>query len=274
MLSTLTPKSLSALAVLMLLGSPAIAGARDKAKSASDVTGAIAAAAPAAAKPADAPVAIHARDAQQRLSGARAAMEHALLLRENAPKSDIAAIETNMKGLLEDLDAIESKGYADSVKEARRLARDWHDTGMQILKPPAVGLTEVATPISVASKADDLGTAIEWLVAETAATKAPAPNAMASASPTPAAPVAAPDAATKTPAPDTMALASPTVPLPVAAPSAAAKVTSHPVHGKQRTAAASPMTQNEASARLLHDGLPLIFPPAALFIRKGDSSRR
>ena len=253
MLPTLAPKSISALAILVLLGWPGVAGAGDKAaKSASDVTGAISAATPAPDKAVEAPVVVRARDAQERFSGARAAMEHALLLRENAPKSDIATVETNMKGLLDDLDAVESTGFADSVKEARRLAREWHDSGMQILVPPAAGLTELPMPVSVASKAEDAGTALDWLAAETAAAKTPAPNVVASTSPVVTA-----------------------APMPVAAPKAAARMTPH--HARHRApaaAAASPMGQNEASARLMRDALPLFFPPAALMMQKDGSSRR
>jgi hypothetical protein len=252
MFSTLAPKSISALAILVLLGWPGVAGAKDKAaKPASDVTGAISAGTPAPAKAAETPVVVRARDAQERFSGARAAMEHALLLRENAPKSDIATIETNMKGLLDDLDAVESTGFADSVKEARRLAREWRDIGMQILAPPATGLTELPMPVSVASKAEDVGTALEWLAAETAAAKTPTPNVMASTSPVVAAP------------------------MPVEAPKAAARMTPH--HARHRAPAApaaSPMAQNEASARLMRDALPLFFPPAALFTQKDGSSKR
>src|SRR5262249_4939232 len=155
---------------------------------------------------------------------------------ENAPKSDIATIETNMKGLLEDLEAVESAGFADSVKDARRLARAWHDTGMQILTPPAMGLTEVPMPVSVASKAEEAGTASDWVAAETAAAKPPVPNAMAAATPAAAA-----------------------APMPVAEPKAAARMTPH--HAQHRAPAPRPMTQNEASARLMLGALPLFFPP-------------
>jgi len=250
---TIAPKSICALAILAMVASPVAAGAKKTAaQPASDVTGAVSAATPAPAKAADAPVVILARDAQERFGGARAAMEHALLLRENAPKSDIATIETNTKGLLDDLDAVESTGFADSVKEARRLAREWHDTGMQIVAPPATGLTELPMPVSVASKAEEVGMALDWLAAETAAAKTPAPNAMASASPAVAAP-----------------------PMPVAEPKAAARMTPH--HARHRPAATpapSPMAQNEASARLMRDALPLFFPPAALFTQRDASSKR
>jgi len=251
MTSTLMPKSMCALAILVLLGSPGPAAAKDKAaKPASDVTGAINAVAPALAKPADAPVVIRAREAQERFAGARAAMEHALLLRESAPKSDIAAIETNMKGLLDDLTAVEGAGFAESANEARRLAREWHRAGMQILAPPAAGLTEMPLPMLIASKAEAVNTALDWLATETAANTPPA-DARASASPAAAAP------------------------MPVVAPKAAA--TMAPRHARHRAvapAAPKAMAQNEASGHLLHDAWPLLFPPAILFMRKDEPVKR
>jgi len=253
MIPTFVPKSICALAILAVLGSAEPAAAKDKAaKPASDVTGAINAGAPNPTKAVEAPAVIRARAAQDRFGAARAAMEHALLLRENAPKSDIAAIEGNMKALLDNLDAIESTGFADSVKDARRLVREWHAAGMQILAPPAMGLTELPMPISIASKAEEVVTALDWLAAETAAAKDPAPNAMASASP---------------------AVAAPT--MPVAVPKTAAQMRPH--HARPRptpTTAPSPMAQNEASARLMRDALPLFFPPAVLFTHRDDKSKR
>ena len=251
MFSALAPTSLSALAVLVLLGSPGVAGGRDNTtKPASDVTGTVNAAAPPADKAPDAPVVIRARDAQEQFGGARAAMEHALLLREKAPESDIAKIESGMNGLLDDLDAVEKTGLADSVKDARRLAREWHDTGMQILAPPAAGLTELPMRASVASEAEEVATALERLVARTAA-RTPAPAALASNS----------------------AVAAPV--MTVAEPKAAARMTPH--HVRRRAPAppaSSPMAMNEASARLMRDALPLFFPPAVLFTHRDDSSKR
>lgn len=254
MFSTLSPKLTSALALLVMLGAPQTAGAKDKtALPTSDLTGTVNAGAGGLAKGATALVGSRAREAMERFEGARAAMEHALLLREDAPKGDIAAIETNMKGLIGSLAAIEQMDHSrlsESAKEARRLASDWYEAGMQILMPPAAGLTELPMPVGIASKADATDTAIERLVAATAARPAPS-VAVATAS---AANVAVPPQLTMSPAATTRA--------------------AHAKRGALASQPAKPMSQNEASLRLLHDGLPLFLPPAALFMLKDEAAKR
>lgn len=253
MSSTLSAKLVSALALLVFLGSPETAGARDKtALPASDVTGAINAGAGGPAKGAAAPVGIRAREALERFAGARAAMDHALLLRENAPKNDIATIETNMKGVLDNLAAIEQMDHSrlsDSAKEARRLAREWYEDGMQILAPSAAGVTELPMPVRIASKAEATDTAIARLVNDSG------PKTAASGS------VATPPAARAA------------VPMQVAAPQAATKLAAHAERAAVASKPSQPMTQNEASLRLIHDGLPLFFPPAALFMLKDEAAK-
>ena len=248
MISTVSPKVVSAFALLVLLGSPEAAGAKDKtALPASEVTGAINAGAGGHAKRAAAPVGIRARQALERFAGARAAMEHAMLLRENAPKDDIATIETNMKGLSDNLAAIEqmdNSRLSESAKDARRLALEWYEDGMQILAPPAAGLTELPMPVRIASKAEATDIAIVRLVNDTAS------GVVATA-----------------------AAANAVVPMQVGAPQAATKLAAHGERAAVASKTSQPMTQNEASLRLIHDGLPLFFPPAALFMIKGEAAK-
>lgn len=251
MSSTLSAKLVTALALLVLLGAPETAGARDKtALPATDVTGAINAGSPA--KGAAAPVGIRAREALERFAGARAAMEHAMLLRENAPKDDIATIESNMKGLIGNLAAIEQMDHSrisESAKEARRLATDWYEAGMQILTPPAAGVTELPMPVRIASKAEATDTAIARLVNDSGAKTA----ASRSVTTAPAAKAA--------------------VPMQVAAPQAATTLAPRPKRVAVASQPPQPMTQNEASLRVIHDGLPLFFPPAALFMMNGEAAK-
>src|SRR5690348_5566340 len=253
MISTASPKVVSAFALLVLLGSPEAAGAKDKtALPASEVTGAINAGAGGHAKRAAAPVGIRARQALERFAGARAAMEHAMLLRENAPKDDIATIESNMKGLFDNLAAIEqmdNSRLSESAKDARRLALEWYEDGMQILAPPAAGLTELPMPVRIASKAEATDTAIARLVNDTGA-KTAAAGAVATAT-----------------------AANAVVPMQVGAPQAATKLAAHGERAAVASKTSQPMTQNEASLRLIHDGLPLFFPPAALFTIKGEAAK-
>jgi hypothetical protein len=138
-------------------------------------------------------------------------------------------------------------------------------------------------PMLVKSKAEQVATALDWLVAEATAnaSAAPAPKAAAPSPPFAAAvpPVAVPPVADVRAAPPMRAAA----PGHVAAHKHAAphrqvaaagpcgqKLTRR---GNVRVAQTKPMTQNEASARLLIEGLPLFLPPAALFIEDRDACK-
>jgi hypothetical protein len=233
------------------------AAAKDKAikRPAADVTGAINASASGLADSSPSPAVMRTAEALERFGAARAAMEHGLLLREAAPKSDIASIQTNTKKLLDDIAAVEQMDqthYADSAKDARRLVDDWYQAGMKILAPPAGGLTELPLPMLVSTKAEAAVTALEWLAAEAAAnTTAPAAVAVAASSPVKVSP-----------------------PVTVPAPSSAATLAPHQASRKTMPAhPAKQMTQNEASLQLLHDGLPLFIPPAALFMQEPEAAK-
>jgi len=231
------------------------------------------------------PVIGRARTSLDRFTEARAAMDHGLLLRERAPKSDIVAVQSYMTDLRDDLAAIEQidpSGSGASAKEARQLADDWFRTGMLILSPPANGLTEMPLPMLMKGKADQVAVALDWLVAEATA-NAPAPKAVtpppafASAGPPmaapPAAAAAAPAAAPPPAIPPSAVRAAPVM-RPAAHRHAAVTGPCGPKVGRARVAQARPMTQNEASARLFIEGLPLFLPPAALFLEDRDACKR
>ncbi len=228
-----------------------------------EVTGAIDAHAAGTAEPSA--VIGRARTALDRFTQARAAMEHGLLLRESAPKSDIAALQADMTDVRDNLAAIEQmdpQGSAASAKEARQLADDWFSAGMRILAPPANGLTEMPLPMLVKSKADQVGVALDWLVAEATAN---AGAARSVAPPSPPFAAAVPSAAV----PPAAVRAAP--PMRASAHRhAAATGPCGPAAARVRLAHAKPMTQNEASARLFVEGLPLLLPPAALFLQDRD----
>jgi len=221
-----------------------------------------------------------ARTALDRFTEARAAMDHAFLLRETAPKSDIAAVQSYMQDLRDNLAAIEQvdpSGSGASAKEARQLADDWFRAGMAIMAPPANGLTEMPLPMLVKSKAEQVATALDWLVAEATANASAAPAAKAAPPSQPFAaavpPVAVPPPSAVRAAP-LMRAAAPVRAVPhrhvAAAGPCGTKVSRR---GRVRVAQAKPMTQNEASARLLIEGLPLFLPPAALFIEDRDACK-
>jgi hypothetical protein len=104
----------------------------------------------------------------------------------------------------------------------------------------------------VSTKAEAAVTALEWLAAEAAAnTTAPAAVAVAASSPVKVSP-----------------------PVTVPAPSSAATLAPHQASRKTMPAhPAKQMTQNEASLQLLHDGLPLFIPPAALFMQEPEAAK-
>ena len=199
-----------------------------------------------------APVASRARAALGRFSEARAAMEHGILLREMAPKSDITTVRSGMTALVDDLAAVEQMEqgrFAGSAKEARRLADAWYVAGMKIIAPPANGVTELPSTVSVKSKADALSTALDWLVEETAA------NASVMA---PAAPAVTAAAVMIVPALKAARMAR----------------TRHASRKALLRRAPVPISQNEASLKLMRDGLPLFLPPAALFMRSDNAAIR
>jgi hypothetical protein len=224
-----------------------------------EVTGAIDAHAAGNAEPSA--VIGRARMALDRFTEARAAMEHGFLLRETAPKSDIAAVQADMKDVRDNLAAIEQmdpSGSGASAKKARELADDWFSAGMQIMVPPANGLTEMPLPMLVKSKAEQVATALDRLVAEATT------NAVHSAA-TLSQPFAAavPPAAVRAATPMRVSAHRHAVAAGPCGPTAhrAARI---------RLAHAKPMTESEASARLLVEGLPLFMPPAALFLQDRD----
>jgi hypothetical protein len=115
----------------------------------------------------------HARAAQARFSDARAAMERGLLLRESPPASHVGALEAAMKDVMAELKRVKDRraatGSADAVSRAQALARDWYETGLQIIKPPPGGLTELPLPMIVASKGRAAAAALDQVVRETTA---------------------------------------------------------------------------------------------------------
>src|SRR6185437_2895289 len=99
----------------------------------------------------------HARAAQARFNEARAAMERGLSLREAAPPSNIAILDSAMKDVMADLGIVgERMGQVhsgDIVKNAQALAMDWYQSGLRIIKPGRNGLAELPLPMVITGKA-------------------------------------------------------------------------------------------------------------------------
>jgi methyl-accepting chemotaxis protein len=115
----------------------------------------------------------HARAAQVRFYEARAKMEQGLLLRESASPSTLAALDSAMKEVFEELKVVAERmarsNYAGAINQAEMLARDWYLTGMKILTPPPEGLTELPLTASVMAKSDAVATAIDQVVEDASA---------------------------------------------------------------------------------------------------------
>ena len=115
----------------------------------------------------------HARAAQVRFYEARAKMEQGLLLRESASLSTLAALDSSMKEVFEELKVVAERmarsNYAGAINQAEMLARDWYLTGMKILTPPPEGLTELPLTASVLAKSDAVATAIDQVVEDASA---------------------------------------------------------------------------------------------------------
>jgi hypothetical protein len=165
----------------------------------------------------------HAQIARMRFAEARAAMDRGLLLQDAVSDADMAALDANMKGLLEELSAIErarESGLRESAKQARERANDWYQAGLKIVAPPASGITELPAPPLMRQRANDVATALDSLI-QVASVGAPAA-------------------------------------------SAAGLPRMHQAGSKKPAAppAPQPISQNEASLRLMREGLPMLLPIA------------
>jgi methyl-accepting chemotaxis protein len=115
----------------------------------------------------------HARAAQAGFNAARAAMERALLLRDVAPQAGGGAFEALMNEVLEELKVVKERsvrpGRSETIAVTERLAQSWYRTALQIIKPPADGLTELPLPMNVMRDAGAVATAIDQIVEDASA---------------------------------------------------------------------------------------------------------
>jgi methyl-accepting chemotaxis protein len=115
----------------------------------------------------------HARAAQAEFYKARAAMERGLSLQQGAPEFDATILEAAMNEVTEELKVVKERtaeaGPAGRVVKAQALAQDWYRTGMQVLKPPAGGLTLLPLSTTVSRQADAVASAIDQIVEDASA---------------------------------------------------------------------------------------------------------
>jgi hypothetical protein len=120
--------------------------------------------------------AMYAQAARGRFNEARAALERGLVLRETATTTSIAALESAMADMRQQMKMLATAGrpgLADAARKATGLAQDWQQAGLKIIKPSAEGLLELPTTTTVAIKADLTAAALDELVEQANAATPP-----------------------------------------------------------------------------------------------------
>jgi hypothetical protein len=111
----------------------------------------------------------NARAAQALFLDLRAAVEREMQLRHALPKDELEALEGDMKRLSAQLSIRAQSGHLPSPSKARdalNLARDWYQTSLGVINPPAGGVTELPVPMDVSDKADRVAVALEQVLEE------------------------------------------------------------------------------------------------------------
>jgi hypothetical protein len=111
----------------------------------------------------------NARAAQALFFDLRADMEREMLLRRVLSKGELEALAGEMKLLSAQLSIRAQSGHLPSPSKARdasNLARDWYQTSLGVINPPAGGVTELPLPIDVSDKADRVAVALEQVLEE------------------------------------------------------------------------------------------------------------
>jgi methyl-accepting chemotaxis protein len=115
----------------------------------------------------------HARAAQAEFNKARAAMKRGLSLQQAAPESNTAILEASVNEVMEELKVVKQRtaeaGPAGRVAKAEAMTQDWYRTGMQVIKPPAEGLTQLPLSTALSRQADEVASAIDQIVEDASA---------------------------------------------------------------------------------------------------------
>jgi hypothetical protein len=110
----------------------------------------------------------NARAAQALFLDLRAAMEREMELRHVLSKDELEALEGAMKRLSAQLHRAQSAHLPSPSKarDALNLAKDWYQTSLGVIIPPAGGVTELSLPMDVSEKADRVAVALEQALEE------------------------------------------------------------------------------------------------------------
>ena len=111
----------------------------------------------------------HARLAQLNFTEARRAVEKAIVLREAASVQDFKVIESSLERLALNLGIVRERMTAaaefnDSLDKLKLLSDEWYKTGLNYLRPPATGLTELPLPQEVIAKGNEVQEAMDIIV--------------------------------------------------------------------------------------------------------------
>jgi methyl-accepting chemotaxis protein len=113
----------------------------------------------------------HAQAAQAKFSEARATMERELLLRDDL--SNGAILDGAVNDVTAELKIVGERerklGHAENIATALKLVELWHRAGLQILRPPAGGITELPLVANVKRQADAVAAAIDQIVEDASA---------------------------------------------------------------------------------------------------------
>ncbi len=111
----------------------------------------------------------HARVAQLSFTEARRAVEKAIVLREAASAQDFAAIEGAMAQFSLNLNVVRERmvgaaGFNEGIDKLVPLAEEWYKAGLNYLKPPATGMTQLPLPQEVIAKGTEVQAAMDVIV--------------------------------------------------------------------------------------------------------------
>ena len=109
-----------------------------------------------------------ARAADANFDKARVTMGRAMAFLDRVPEDELHRLDALVRDVLEDLkivrDRVNDQRVVDALDTAQFLIRDWHETGLKILRPAPGGLTEVPLAVTVARKADRAAAALDDVV--------------------------------------------------------------------------------------------------------------
>ncbi|MFN3657089.1 MAG: methyl-accepting chemotaxis protein [Pseudolabrys sp.] len=107
--------------------------------------------------------------AQLNFTEARRSVEKAIVLREAASGQDFEAIENAMAQFSLNLNIVRERmagatGFNEGIDKLKPLAEEWYTAGLNYLKPPASGMTELPLPQEVIAKGNEVQEAMDVIV--------------------------------------------------------------------------------------------------------------